>query len=213
MNTIIKTIFTAIVSIPHIYAASEDTEAKGWLSAAFSIILNNDYDDTIDTKENEDTPEDISKLKYKDTFILRLGSSPQTSEWNHNSDDADNSYNEWKTGLYRRVLRFLGIPMRNIVHCYCFEGLGYDNSDKSFHYMAKDGTVTRLITDFNKSDLASAAKPLMNELKASPNSEETKFFDYIITFDSLFSFFFTNLLNFSSKLFFFNNSISLFLFN
>lgn len=193
MNTIIKTIFTVLVSIPHLYAASEKSEEKEWLTAAFSEILSNEYGDTTDVKENEyedttdvkkneDKLEELGKLKYKDTFILRLGSSPQTKEWLHNPNDADNSYNEWRTGLYGQVLRQLGIPMRNIIHCYCFEGLGdYVISNESFHYVAKDGNVTRLVTDFNRKDLASVAKPLMNELKNSPNSEEIKFFDYIIT--------------------------------
>lgn len=152
MNIFIKTISVCAVCISSLCAST--------YNSALTRILNNAYQNgqvSDKYKENADKDIDIKTLPNKDKFVLRLGSYPSLREWHGNKNDADNSYLEWKNGLYGPTLRALGIPMRNIVHCCLFEFYGeseMDYRDKDFDVLAaKGGYATRLATDFNTENI------------------------------------------------------------
>ena len=125
-------------------------------------------------------------LKFRNTYILRLGSSPTTERYLPGVyDKPDNSYVSWRDGSYESTLAHKGLPLKNVVHNslieqykYAFE-LGYKPSIDC-EFKAEDphtfGSISHITANFNLPELKLATNLLLPKLGSSEPA-----FDFIAT--------------------------------
>ena len=123
-------------------------------------------------------------LKFKDTYILRLGSSPTRKTYLF-YEKPDNSFKAWSSGKYASFLAQLGLPLKNVVHSSLIEEhndcftksytpkieYGFDPTNP-----ATLGSISHIIANFNFPLFKEASYSLLQKL-GSPEPA----FDFIVT--------------------------------
>jgi hypothetical protein len=145
----------------------------------------------VEAQVPQDAPVPISvefdTLQNRDTFILRLGSSPETKHYMLGVNDKhDNTYQALVDGSYARKLALLGIPLRNIAHVHIVEEQHYADKWETmpyYWYLSSESNVVNIVADFNSERFLPLVETVLQSLAAP-----TPKVDLIITDDKVAKF-------------------------
>jgi hypothetical protein len=126
-------------------------------------------------------------LEGEKTFVLRLGSSPETESYIPGIyQKQDNTYQSLMDGSYARRLATLNVRLQNVVHVHIVEQQPYAYKWKSmpyYWYTSDKNRVTNLVADFNSNRFP----PLFGEALLSLEAPSPQV-DLIITDDRVAKF-------------------------